>query len=127
MANHEIPGGQPRELGASCDREGMGGSPSSLVKINPATGNPYVEGRSRWKQFITDFKLKFPVPGLTANLYGSDILFQYTSHEPIDEADARDAQCRAGYSDTGYGFYGFGAVMRAGSYFATWACQVSCD
>ncbi len=55
------------------------------------------------------------------------IKFEFVSNERIDEADARDAQCRAGWSDVGYGHYGFICEERDGHFVATWDCSVSCE
>jgi hypothetical protein len=65
-----------------------------------------------------------PVPNLKAfDRVRGMIHFEWRPGEAIDESDARDAQCRAGWPDTGYGFFGF----HFENGLATWQSAARCD
>lgn len=67
---------------------------------------------------------KFPVPGLKAyDRVRGMIHYEWKPGEAIDESDARDAQCRAGWNDIGYGFFGF----HFENGLATWQSGARCD
>ena len=70
---------------------------------------------------------KFPVDGLKAEDRGLTIRYEFVSAEPIDEPIAIDAQCRAGFDDRGYGFWGFTVEKTETGYLANWASAKSCD
>ena len=97
------------------------GRAAGVVRVNPITGNKYIEMPPRRRPVL----LRHFVEGLVAfyDSTGLMIEFSWVRNEPTDEADARDAQCRAGWSDIGYGFYGFD--LRNG--IATWSCSRSCE
>jgi hypothetical protein len=136
MANdRDLSGGQPREQGATAEAIGRVGGPSLLpgetIRIDRITGNKIIEGGKRRSAFspLPKPSLRLsPVEGLTA--YISDLAYNFTwiRPEPIDEADAIDAQCRAGYPDTGYGFFGLNVTTTPeGLFRATWCSWKSCE
>lgn len=69
---------------------------------------------------------KFPVAGLVAEDRGLTIRYSFETTELIDESDARDAQCRAGFDDVGYGFWGFMIERTETGYLSNWASATSC-
>lgn len=99
------------------------------LMVNPATGQTVIMSTvSRWGKVDRSINLRYPTPGLKAEKLGSFIRLTYESAEEITEADARDAQCRGGWSDTGYGFYGLSIIKNptTGRWTATWDCDSSC-
>lgn len=129
----KIQGSQPREQGAAADAASsrVGGSPSlvlrpgEVLRLNPITGNHFIETPRRTSPI--QILAKFHVPGLSVFQNGNTLSFEYRDILAIDEADARDAQCRAGWPDTGYGFYEFESSEQGGRHVATWKCAVSCE
>ncbi len=124
MANTKIREGEcPKESGLP----GRTGSQVGLSQIHtcPYTGDQYTIGKGGWRRPVkwSDLELRYPVAGLVAELSAPLITWTWRREEPIDEADARDAQCRAGWSDIGYGFYGFEVSGNV----ATWKSGASCD
>jgi hypothetical protein len=100
------------------------------VITNPFTGNRIIVGGApRWASpKKREFQVKYPVEGLHAFQGSLSYDFVWTRSEPIDEADARDAQCRAGYPDTGYSFYSFNVTTTAeGMFRATWCSWNTCE
>ncbi len=101
------------------------------LETNPATGLQYITGgksRSPIKSLPKPkLSIKFPVEGLEAVVSSMAYCFVWVRAEPIDEADARDAQCRAGYSDTGFGFFGFSVYEAEGKFHAAWCSWNSCE
>lgn len=70
----------------------------------------------------------YQIPGLRIFHQGGAIRFEWVQGECLDEAMARDAQCRAGWDDDGYGFYGLEVgILPSGAHRATWSCGVSLD
>lgn len=96
------------------------------VKTNPITGQTVVQFPPRYREYITP---KYHVPGLKVwQSSGNGLRFEFFSKECISEADARDAQCRAGWDDNGYGFEGLEiGIMLDGQHRAKWSCSVSCE
>jgi hypothetical protein len=81
----------------------------------------------RWTNTYPEQKLKFPVVGLKAELRDTSIRFTFERAETINEADAIDAQCRAGWNDHGYDFWGFTVEKTETGFVANWACAKNCD
>lgn len=99
-----------------------------ILKMHPETGQKYWDMPRR--RPLAEIMLRFEVPGLRAfsNGDGVTMSFEWVSKDPIDETEAVDAQCRAGWPDTGYGFYAFRSTTLAdGSHVAVWKCGVSCE
>lgn len=99
-----------------------------ILRTNPATGMKFWDMPAR--RPLEERKLKFHVPGLRAFFHGNGVTMslEWVRSESIDEADAIDAQCRAGWPDSGYGFYSFRTTkLEDGSYCAVWKCGVSCE
>lgn len=99
-----------------------------ILKTNPQTGMAFWDMPRR--RPLAEVILKFDVPGLRAFSSGDGVTqsFEWVRPEPIDETEAVDAQCRAGWPDTGYGFYGFrSTVLEDGTHCAVWKCGVSCE
>lgn len=80
-----------------------------------------------WTFPVVPMRLKHQVEGLKAENRDTSIRFTFERAEQIDEADAIDAQCRAGWNDQGYGFWGFTVERTESGYVANWACAKSCD
>ena len=106
--------------------------PGETVRIDRITGNKIIEGGPRRSAFKPlpkpPLHLIRGIDGLSA--YISDLAYNFTwiRSEPIDEADARDAQCRAGYPDTGYGFFGLNVTTTFDGLFrATWCSWKSTE
>jgi hypothetical protein len=104
------------------------------IRIDRITGNKIIEGGTLQKRSAfrplpkVSLRLIPGIDGLTA--YISDLAYNFTwiRPEPIDEADARDAQCRAGYPDTGYGFFGLNVTTTPeGLFRATWCSWKSTE
>lgn len=112
------------------------------IKVNPVTGAKYVEatGRPRFLQLIPakdgnpgfnarpEVKLRFPVEGLKA--FRKDdftMAWEWTSDEPHDAAEAVDAQCRAGWQDDQFGFFGYRWARKGEKFFCSWESWVSCE
>jgi len=101
-----------------------------MMMTNGATGTKVeVVARKRWGHIeSTEMSLKLSVPGLKAEDRVTSIRFTFERADEITEADAIDAQCRAGYDDHGYGFWGFIAEQGAdGKWTENWACQRSSE
>lgn len=95
------------------------------VMVNPATGQKFLSLPPRLR---SEIHAKHAVEGLRVFLIGSNLKFEWMSGGCVDEWMARDAQCRAGWSDHGYGFDSFKVgVMPNGDHRATWCCGVSCE
>lgn len=92
-----------------------------IIRVNPATGNRYYDYVPAKLQVKN---LKHHVPNLIAYLRtnGTMIKFELVSNVPLDESDARDAQCQAGWHDMAHGFFGFICEERDGHFVATWDC-----
>lgn len=123
-------GDAPRGGDCAADRET--GTPLNLDSgwiemVNPTTGNKILVRPT--KQKPVEVKPKFPVPGLKVFETAMSRKFEWLRAEPIDEADARDAQCRAGWSDIeyAYGFFSFEVEPMVVGYRATWCCWKSCE
>lgn len=103
------------------------GSPE--IHTDPITGQKYTVGISSWGHAgSSPMPLKFPIEGVSARKGLLDIRWTWLRYGPIDEADARDAQCRAGWPDTGYGFYGLTVTTEPdGLVKANWCCGVTCE
>lgn len=118
--------------GGDCAADRETGAPSKLpqvekVEVNPVTGNQYIF--TPRPTLRTERRLTFPVDGLKAFEGTLSLQFEWIRPEAIDEADARDAQCRAGWSDIEYahGFAGFEAHKVGEVWKATWSCWKSCE
>lgn len=98
----------------------------------PYTGDKYTLNAAGWRQPVPGveptLKLRYPVTGLTATKHTNEIRWAWSRPDAIDEADARDAQCRAGWNDLAYDFFDFKSVTQPdGSSLATWGSGVSCE
>lgn len=94
-----------------------------ILRTNPTTGQKYWDQPLRRPMEEIGLKYRGAVEGLRVFTAGNGItlLYEFDSAEPIDEGVARDAQCRAGWSDYAYGFWGFQTVkLPWGAYAATW-------
>lgn len=118
--------------GGDCAADRETGAPSNLDSgwtemVNPATGNRVLVRTQ--KPIHPEIKSKFHVPGLKVFETSLSLMFQWERPEPIDEADARDAQCRAGWSDIEYahGFYSLEVHAVPEGFRATWCCWKSCE
>lgn len=101
-----------------------------MMTMNAVTGTKVeVVARKRWGQVeFSQIDLRGTVQGLKAEDRVTSIRFTFESASEITEADAIDAQCRAGFDDHGYGFWGFIAEQGAdGKWTANWACQRHSD
>ncbi len=111
--NRRVKPNYPASNSPSEAKDGSGRA-AGVLRTNHAVGTYSPE----------EVRIKFPVPGLKAYARVQGLIhFEWKRAEPIDEADARDAQCRAGWSDTGYDFMAFhfeGGI-------ATWCCSRSCE
>lgn len=121
-------GDAPRVGNCGSDRDS--GTPPSLntgwvEMVSPATGNKILVRPPR--QWPTEIKPKHPVPGLQVFESTMSLKFQWTRPDPIDEPEAIDAQCRAGWNDQGYGFYSFEVQPVPEGFRATWCCWKSCE
>ncbi len=97
---------------------------SDEIRTNPVTGAKYIAVERRGTFSPNEITLRHPVDGLKAFETDRSIMrFEWKSADLVDEADARDAQCRAGWNDNGYGFFAF----HFESGLATWSCARSCD
>lgn len=99
-----------------------------ILKTDHTTGLKYWDMPRR--RPLCEITLKHETPGLRAFGDGSglSLWLEYISPIKIDEADAIDAQCRAGWPDTGYGFNGFKTTqLPDGTYVAAWKCWRSCE
>jgi len=136
MAAKELNLGGDAPRGGDCGsgREQFGTPPtihsSGTAVVNPVTGQRVIQvRRGTFQQIEASVTLRHPeaVIGekLTAKLDSTGLMidFRWVRMEPTDEADARDVQSRAGWSDTGYGFYGF--EFKNG--IATWSCSRTCE
>jgi hypothetical protein len=108
--------------------------PSECHTRQPILKTDHTTGLKYWdlprRRPLCEITLKYETLGLRAFRDGSglSIWWEYVSADPIGEAEARDAQCRAGWPDTGYGFSGLKTTQLAdGMYVAAWKCWVSCD
>lgn len=103
--------------------------PGERIVTDPVTGSKVIVGGERRSAFQAlpkpEIRLQNTVPGLSARYDSTGLMidFRWERNEPTDEADARDAQCRAGYDDDGFGFYGF--EFENG--IATWSCSRSSE
>lgn len=96
------------------------------VKVNSITGARLLDNPNRRRPEIQP--KAYQIPGLRIFHLGGDIRFEWVQGECIDEAMARDAQCRAGWDDDGHGFYGLDVgILPNGAHRATWSCGVSLD
>ncbi len=101
---------------------------TETVVVNQITGAKMIVGKSAFAPMgYPELTLRHQTPGLKAENRSTSIRFTFERAEEITEADARDAQCRAGWSDTGYGFWGFTAEQTEAGWVANWACMKSCD
>lgn len=76
-----------------------------------------------------EIRLQHVVEGLKAFESSTLISFEMTSADEINAPVAVDAQCRAGWNDAGYGFYGFEVKVcqYTGISTASWTCSKSCE
>ncbi len=97
-----------------------------ILMVNPETGGKFYAYPPKNGPEI---RTKFKVEGLKAFECGSVLKFEFTSVDEINEPIAIDAQCRAGWNDQGYGFYGLDVkcCKYTGVWKATWKCAKSCD
>lgn len=98
-----------------------------MVTTNATTGRKVEFMPSRWKTVWPVERLKYPVVGLKAEDRGTSVRFTFERAEEINEADAIDAQCRAGWDDRGYGFGGFTVEKTEAGFSANWFCAKTCD
>ncbi len=108
----------------------MGLKDGETIRIDRITGAKIIEGGKRRSAFAPLPRVAVrlsPVEGLSAWESTQAFNFTWLRSEPIDEADARDAQCRAGYSDTGYGFFGLNVTEVDGGFRATWSSWKNCE
>lgn len=94
-----------------------------IIKTHPQTGMKFWDMPLR--RPLAEVAPKFPTPGLRVFQGGSGqtLSFEMLSVDPIDEADAIDAQCRAGWNDAAYGFNDFKTIQLGdGSFVAVWKC-----
>lgn len=99
-----------------------------VLRTNHATGMKFWDGPRR--RPLAEVKLKFDVPALRLFPDGNGVTatFEWITAEPVDESDAIDAQCRAGWPDTGYGFYKFQtSKLEDGTFCSVWKAGVSCE
>lgn len=97
-----------------------------IIKTHPVTGMKYWDMPTR--RPMHEIHPKHDTAGLRAFAMGSgtSMALEYVSKDPIDESDAIDAQCRAGWDDNAYGFWGFKtAKLEDGSFVAVWKCSNS--
>jgi len=98
-----------------------------MMTLNATTGQMVELIRSGWKTSYPQQSLRYPVVGLKAERRDTSIRFTFERADEITEADAIDAQCRAGWNDAGYGFWGFTVEKTDAGWVANWACAKSCD
>jgi hypothetical protein len=103
--------------------------PGETIRIDRITGNKIIEGGKRRSAFKPlpkiDLAIRSGIPGLHAFEEQLSIKFVWIRAEEITEPDARDAQCRAGWSDAheGRDFLSFDTFRRADGLFeASWRC-----
>lgn len=100
--------------------------------VDRITGNRVILGGPRRSAFSSlrypEMPLKHSVAGLKAEDRGISIRFTFESAEEITAADAVDAQCRAGWRDDIFRFWGFIAEQgEDGRWTANWACARSTE
>lgn len=95
--------------------------PGSKLVMNLATGREVWQVPPHRREVIA---LRDHVPNLLAFATNDGaVKFEYLSNAAIDSAEAVDLQCRAGWQDGGYGFYGFSSEPQGdGTFKATWYC-----
>lgn len=98
------------------------------VKIHTLTGIKQIIMPPRRRPEIPQ-KYIGAVPGLTVLFYDSEIRFEWFTDHCVDAADCVDAQCRAGWNDDSFGFYGLETgIMPDGRHRSKWSCwTVACD
>lgn len=102
---------------------------NTVEMTNPATGQKIRFTSGRWGRSETEINPKFAVEGLKAFDMGSMIRFELRSVEKLDESNGIDAQCRAGWNDQGFGFFGFSAEQDklTGIWTGKWSCSKSSE
>lgn len=100
---------------------------NETVVVNRITGNKFIVGGPARKSAFSSLRypeIKTSVVGLKAEDRGTSIRFTFESADEITAADAVDAQCRAGWNDLAYNFWGFIAEQGDdGRWTANWACS----